>query len=60
VHGGRKQSQANEAMRQQAAQSAAGQLQQQYQQAQASYSKQQDTFKRGLAACLDARSYSVK
>jgi len=60
VHGGRKQSEANEASKQQAAQSASAQLQQQYQQAQTAYGRQQDTFKRGFAACLDARGYSVK
>ena len=60
VRGGRKQRAANEANQQQAAQSASAQLQQQYQQAQAAYGKQQDTFKRGLTACLDSRGYSVK
>jgi Glycine-zipper domain len=60
VHGGRKQKAANDANQQQAAQSASAQLQQQYQQAQAAYGQQQDTFKRGLSACLDSRGYSVK
>jgi len=60
VRGGRRQRESNEATKEQAAQSATAQLQQQYQQAKAAYSSQQETFKRGFAACLDARGYSVK
>jgi len=60
VRGGRKQRESNEATKEQSAQSASAQLQQEYQHAKAAYSSQQETFKRGFAACLDARGYSVK
>jgi hypothetical protein len=60
VRGGRNQRQANEQAKQQAAQSATAQTQQQYGQAKAAYNQQMDTFKRGFSACLDARGYSVK
>ena len=60
VRGGRRQREANAASKDQAAQSASSQLQQQYKQALAAYNKQLDTFKRGFSACLDARQYSVK
>jgi hypothetical protein len=60
VRGGRQQRQANEASKQQAAQSAGAQVQQQANQAQAAYNQQMDTFKRGFSACMDARGYSVK
>lgn len=60
VRGGRQQRQANEASKQQAAQSAGAQMQQQANQAQAAYDQQVDTFKRGFSACMDARGYSVK
>jgi hypothetical protein len=60
VRGGRQQRQANEASKQQAADSAGAQMQQQANQAQAAHNKQMDTFKRGFSACMDARGYSVK
>jgi hypothetical protein len=60
VRGGRKQRQANEASKEQAADSANAQLQQQSQQAKAAYNQKQSTFKRGFSACLDARGYSAK
>jgi hypothetical protein len=60
VRGGRQQRQANEASKQQAAESAGAQVQQQANQAQAAYGQQMDTFKRGFSACMDARGYSVK
>jgi Glycine-zipper domain len=60
VRGGRQQRAANEQSKQQAAQSAGAQLQQQSNQAKAAYNKQMDTFKRGFSACMDARGYSVK
>jgi hypothetical protein len=60
VRGGRKQREANASSKQQASQSASAQMQQQYAQAKAAYSKQMDTFKRGFSACMDARGYSVK
>jgi len=52
--------QANEQSKQQAAQSAGAQMQEQSSQAKAAYNKQMDTFKRGFSACMDARGYSVK
>src|SRR6516164_816425 len=60
MRGGRRQREANAASKQQAAQSASSQLQQEHQQALAAYNKEKDTFKRGFSACLDARNYSVK
>ncbi len=60
VRGGRKQRAANEQSKEQAAQSAGAQMQQQANQEKAAYNKQMDTFKRGFSACMDARGYSVK
>jgi len=60
VRGGRKQRAANEQSQQQAAQSAGSQLQQQSNQAKASYKNDMDKFRRGFSACMDARGYSVK
>jgi hypothetical protein len=60
VRGGRRQRAANEQSKEQAAQSAGAQMQQQANQAKAAYNKQIDTFKRGFSACMDARGYSVK
>jgi hypothetical protein len=60
VRGGRKQRAANEQSKEQAAQSAGAQMQEQANQAKAAYSKRMDTFKRGFSACMDARGYSVK
>jgi hypothetical protein len=60
VRGGRQQRQGNAAAKEQAAQSAGAQMQQQGQQAQAGYNQQIGTFKRGFSACMDARGYSVK
>ena len=60
VRGGRQQRQANEASKQQAAQSAGAQVQQQANQAQAAYNQQMNKFKQGFSACMDARGYSVK
>jgi hypothetical protein len=60
VRGGRRQRQANEQSKDQAALSAGAQAQQQANQAKAAYNKQMDTFKRGFSACMDARAYSVK
>ena len=57
---GRQQRQANAASKQQAAQSAASGMRQQYQQTLAAYNGQLDTFKRGFTACMDSRSYAVK
>ena len=60
VRGGRRQRAANEQSKEQAAQSAGAQMQQQANQAKAAYNKQMETFKRGFSACMDARGYSVK
>ena len=60
MRGGMRQRQTNAAMKDQAAQSAGSQLQQQYNQDKAAYDKKMGTFKRGFSACMDARSYSVK
>jgi hypothetical protein len=60
VRGGRQQRAANEQSKEQAAQSAGAQMQQQANQEKAAYDKQMDTFKRGFSACMDARGYSVK
>ena len=60
VRGGRKQSQANEAAKQQGAQAAASQQHQAYAQSKAAYNQKLDTFKRGFSACMEARGYSVK
>ena len=60
MRGGRKQREANEAAKDQAAQNANAQLQSQYGQAKAAYNQQQSTFKRGFSACMEARNYSVK
>jgi len=54
------QRQANEESKQQAAQSAGAEMQQQSSQAIAAHDKQMDIFKRGFSACMDARGYSVK
>jgi len=60
VRGGRKQRQANEAAKEEGAQSAAAQQNQAYGQSKAAYNQQMGTFKRGFSACMDARGYSVK
>jgi Glycine-zipper domain len=60
VRGGRQQRKANEASKDQAAQAAGAQVQQQSNQAQAAYNQQMNTFKQGFSACMDARGYSVK
>lgn len=60
MRGGMKQRQANAQIEQQAAQQAAANLQQQYEQSKAAYNQKIDTFRRGFAACMDSRSYSVK
>jgi len=60
VRGGRQQRKANEASKDQAAQAAGAQVQQQANQAQAAYDQQINTFKKGFSACMDARGYSVK
>jgi hypothetical protein len=60
VRGGRQQRKANAAAKEQAAQSAGVQMQEQGQQTQAAYNQQLSTFKRGFSACMDARGYSVK
>jgi hypothetical protein len=60
VRGGRDQRAANEQSKEQAAQSASAQMQQQANQDKAAYNKQMDTFKRGFSACMEARGYSVK
>ena len=52
--------QANAESKQQVAQSAASQVQQEYKQALAAYNKQLDTFKRFFSARMDSRAYSVK
>jgi len=60
IRGGRKQREANAQSKNQAAQGAGSQLQQQYKQAKAAYNDQQNTFKRAFSACMDSRSYSIK
>jgi len=60
VRGGRRQRQANEAAKEEGAQSAAAQQNQTYGQSKAAYNQQIGTFKRGFSACMDARGYSVK
>jgi hypothetical protein len=60
MRGGRRQRETNAASKEQAAQSAGAQMQQQANQAKAAYNKKLDTFKRGFSACMDARAYSVK
>lgn len=60
VRGGMQQRQANDATRQQAADQAGAQVQQQYQSQKAAYNQQMDKFKRAFSACMDARGYSVK
>jgi hypothetical protein len=47
-------------MKQQAAQGASTQQQQQYEQALATYKQGRATLQRAFAACMDARGYSVK
>ncbi len=60
VRGGRQQRQSNAAAKEQAANQAGAQVQQQHQQAKAAYNQQLGEFKRAFSACLDARGYSVK
>jgi hypothetical protein len=60
VRGGRQQRQANAASKEQAANQAGAQVQQQYSQQRAAYDQQIGSFKRAFSACLDSRGYSVK
>lgn len=60
MRGGKQQRQANEQSKQEAANSATAQTQQQYNQTKAAYDQQMSTFKRGFSACMDARGYSIK
>jgi OmpA family protein len=60
VRGGRQQRQANADSKEQAANQAGAQLQQQYGQQKAAYDRQIGNFKRAFSACLDSRGYSVK
>jgi hypothetical protein len=60
MRGGMKQRQANAHIEQQAAQQAATDLQSKYEQSKAAYNQKIDTFRRGFAACMDSRNYSVK
>jgi len=60
MRGGMKQRQANAQIEQQAAQQATADLQNQYEKNKAAYNQKIDTFRRGFAACMDSRNYSVK
>src|SRR5215469_12025216 len=60
MRGGAKQREASTATKKEAANQAAANLQQQYEQSKAAYNQKIDTFRRGFAACMDSRSYSAK
>jgi outer membrane lipoprotein SlyB len=60
VRGGRQQRKANEASKQQAADQAGAQMQQEHQNQQAAYKQEMDNFKRAFSACMTARGYSIQ
>lgn len=60
MKGGAQQRKANKAAEQQAAANTAAAQQQEDAQIKAEHAAKIDTFKRGFAACMDARGYSVK